>query len=281
MEEFYVCPHCNKKVYGNKKVFANHVRWCKKNPRYEDIRKSTIEKISGEKVERKEHKCMCEICGKEYTVRITDAYWIRGKYPHTCSKKCAKALTSLKTDKESKNKKIGDTLRKERYIKKCKCCGCEFETANVKQTFCSRKCQLTYRHRESVSINDTFITYKKQCMFKFSLNQFPYEYDFALIENNGWYKAKNHGDNMDGVNRDHMFSIVEGYKNKIDPYIISHPANCELLTHFDNVSKNSKCSVTIDDLKQRIKEWHSKYGVYSNNIDYYGIEEFNTEIMGV
>lgn len=150
MEEFYVCPHCNEKVYGNKKVFANHVRWCKKNPRYEEIRKSTIEKISGEKVKRKEHKCTCEICGKEYTVRITDAYWIKGKYPHTCSKACAKVLTSLKTDKESKNKKISDTLRKERYIKKCKCICCGDEISDCARKYCSFECQQTYQHNEWV-----------------------------------------------------------------------------------------------------------------------------------
>lgn len=27
------CPYCNEILYANKRVFANHVRWCKKNPR--------------------------------------------------------------------------------------------------------------------------------------------------------------------------------------------------------------------------------------------------------
>ena len=91
------------------------------------------------------------------------------------------------------------------------------------------------------------------------MNTYPNEFDFSLIEKNGWYKAKNHGDNLNGVSRDHMYSIMEGFRNNIDPDIISHPANCKLLLHNDNVSKSDNCSITIDELKKRINEWENKY----------------------
>lgn len=41
-----ICPHCHQELVMNKKVFANHVRWCKSNPNYEKIKKSTSEKLA-------------------------------------------------------------------------------------------------------------------------------------------------------------------------------------------------------------------------------------------
>ena len=47
-----VCPYCGKHLLMNKKSFANHVRWCKSNPKYEEIRKNASEKsrISNKKI---------------------------------------------------------------------------------------------------------------------------------------------------------------------------------------------------------------------------------------
>lgn len=56
-----------------------------------------------------------------------------------------------------------------------------------------------------------------------------------------------------------MYSIMEGYKNNIDPKIISHPANCKLMIHNENVSKNFRCSINIIDLKEKIIKWDKKY----------------------
>ena len=81
-----------------------------------------------------------------------------------------------------------------------------------------------------------------------------------LIREFGWYKAKNNGDNPFGVSRDHMVSIKYGFDNEIDPKIISHPANCELILQRDNSRKNSKNSLTLEELIIRIDNWNSKYG---------------------
>jgi len=88
-----------------------------------------------------------------------------------------------------------------------------------------------------------FVNYRADCAFKFNLKDFPDEFDFTLIETHGWYKAKNHGDNLNGVSRDHMISIRYGFDNKVDPKIISHPANCQLLRHTDNAKKQENCRI--------------------------------------
>lgn len=112
---------------------------------------------------------------------------------------------------------------------------------------------------ESLDIKNK-VEYRKACLFRFALNDFPDEFNFKLVEEYGWYKAKNNGDNPHGVSRDHMYSITEGFKNNVDPYYISHPANCELLRHDFNKNKNTKCSITLEELIKRVNNWDNKYG---------------------
>jgi hypothetical protein len=52
-----------------------------------------------------------------------------------------------------------------------------------------------------------------------------------------------------------MYSVRDGFINNIDPEIIKHPANCQLMLHNENNSKNYNSSITIDDLIERIKNW--------------------------
>lgn len=47
---------------------------------------------------------------------------------------------------------------------------------------------------------------------------------------------------------DHKFSVLEGFKNNIPPYIISHYSNLEMLIHNENHSKDCNCSITMNDL---------------------------------
>ena len=47
---------------------------------------------------------------------------------------------------------------------------------------------------------------------------------------------------------DHKFSIVEGFKQNIPPYIIGHINNLEMLIGRNNLVKNRKCSIDKDVL---------------------------------
>ena len=102
--------------------------------------------------------------------------------------------------------------------------------------------------------------FRQRCAFTFNVYNYPEEFELPLIEKYGWYSASNHGGNLNGVTRDHMLSVRFAYDNGIDPKLVSHPANCRLLVHKENVSKYSKCSITLEELKQRIVEWETKYG---------------------
>jgi len=97
--------------------------------------------------------------------------------------------------------------------------------------------------------------YRQLCEFDFDLKDYPDKFNFKLIKDFGWYKAKNRGDNPNGVNRDHMYSIKDGFVNNISPEIIKHPANCELVLHQDNLKKHTNSSISLNELLDKIKHW--------------------------
>lgn len=104
--------------------------------------------------------------------------------------------------------------------------------------------------------------YSYQCRFNFSPSEYPEWFSEAssLIKSYGWYSAANRGNNLNGCSRDHLYSISDGFKNKIDPKILSHPANCEIKPHSENQKKNRNSSITINELLSRIKMFEEKYG---------------------
>lgn len=225
---------------------------------------------------RKEKK-FCLKCGKELKY---------GQHKF-CSNSCSASYNNKNREysEEVKQKiRVGvllsmgitdiETHRNASTEKKCGYCGRMFTTAKKHQKFCCQECSRRNRRLQEIKNKDERDIYKSQTKFNFSLNAYPDEFDFSLIKENGWYQATNHGDNLHGISRDHMFSVDEGYKQNIDPYLISHPANCKLMKHEDNFKKKTECSITLNELKQRVNDWNKKYGVYENKIDYTKLEKF-------
>lgn len=48
-----------------------------------------------------------------------------------------------------------------------------------------------------------------------------------------------------------MFSVLEGFKNNIPPYIISDKCNLEIIPRYDNLSKGCDCSITKEELMNK------------------------------
>lgn len=107
--------------------------------------------------------------------------------------------------------------------------------------------------------------YAVLCKFKFSISQFPKWFDGSLIEEHGWYStpgSRKGVRNLNGVSRDHKISVDYGYQHGIDPQIIRHPANCQLVLHNDNQRKNTKCSTTIEQLIKDISIFNVLYPIW-------------------
>jgi hypothetical protein len=49
---------------------------------------------------------------------------------------------------------------------------------------------------------------------------------------------------------DHKFSITEGFKQGVDPAVIGHFSNLELISKSANRSKRIRCSITLEELLQ-------------------------------
>jgi len=154
---------------------------------------------------------------------------------------------------------ISNGIRKEGEIglfkKKCIGCDCEFSNKRNDVKYCSPECRKRYKRRH---LNE-YQKYRLDCNFRFNLSDYPDYFDFSLIEKYGWYSPTNKKNNLEGVSRDHIFSVREGFELGIDPKIISHPANCRLMKHTDNISKNKKSSITLEELLQKINEFDGKF----------------------
>ena len=144
-------------------------------------------------------------------------------------------------NRESKN--IVTKIVKGETIKVRVCRNCKINEVVNKKIICEH-CRINY-----------YQYYRPSCEFRFKEQDYPDKFDLKLIKKLGRYSPSNKGDNLNGVSRDHMYSVKEGFVNNIDPSIISHPANCQLLVHTDNNKKKTTSSITLEELKSRIENW--------------------------
>jgi hypothetical protein len=54
---------------------------------------------------------------------------------------------------------------------------------------------------------------------------------------------------------DHIYSISQGFKDKINPFYIAHPCNLQMLKAKENKKKNAKCGHTTDELFEKINQF--------------------------
>lgn len=287
------CPYCHNRFEQiNSRVFANHVRWCKKNPQHNECcGKKFKEKLSSTLKENaiikhgqlKLFEVECESCHTKFQVQEFENEF-PSKKRYFCSKWCAHSYSGKQAKREniSAGRKRFDALHPGHWskdhipsikeIRKCKWCGNDFETTNKRDAkCCSHSCASRYREfktfekrlnaatTDAEKIKIQFQKYRIDASFRFSLKDFPDEFDFSLIELYGWYKAKNHGNNLNGISRDHMYSIKDGFLNNVDPKLLAHPANCRLVKQSENASKRDRSCITLEQLLERIKQWDKKY----------------------
>lgn len=262
--------HYDRAHLGKVYFHGNHGKYDDK--RYKDkISKAASEKRLKKLGEKTSHLVNCYKCKKDFSV-IEYENKFPSKEKYFCSLSCANSKTHSKITKEKISKALlGKSLRNNRPPKNicCKTCGTDISNTNSPM-HSIRLCDSCKNIKDEIKnrlrlekLSDKsengFTFYRSQCNFKFNLSDYPDEFDFTLIEKYGWYKPVNRGNNLGGVSRDHMVSCRYGFYNGIDPTIISHPANCKLLRHSDNISKGKKNSLTIDELLLRIEKWDAKY----------------------
>lgn len=207
----------------------------------------------GNKLKRVKINKGCPKCGNSFYVeRLLNkdgSQRISKRENKFCSRSCANTRNHSKSTK----KKISESTKKGKT--KYYCDNCKKEKRNRGKYGLCRSCSLEFRRLTM----DSYQKYRLQCKFNFALSDYPDEFNFSLIKKNGWYKASNHGNNLNGISRDHIVSVFYGYQNNISSEIIKHPANCQLLMHNYNSSKHKKCDITIEELYDKIRTWNKKY----------------------
>lgn len=212
---------------------------------------------------------ICEHCHQQFNKMIKQIDLDKNRLPRFCSRSCANSRVHTKETKE----KIRNSLLNVKYVngqrmpipvKLCKECGKPLDLSKgIHRRYCSIECKRNHlNHIITDEFRGTYTQYRRACSFKFNLADYPNEFDFNLINQYGWYSPKNKKDNPNGVTRDHMYSVREGLANNVSPWLLAHPANCKLMLHLDNLAKWKKSSITLDELKERIRVWESKYGKY-------------------
>ena len=71
------------------------------------------------------------------------------------------------------------------------------------------------------------------------------------IEKRGVYTSEN----KDVYHVDHIVSISEGFLNDVPPEVISSPPNLRCIKACDNMAKNNKSDMTIDELYKEYDKW--------------------------
>lgn len=239
------CKYCEKEVPS--KSMGAHVLSCNKNPKYQEF----IDKRNKTKHEKLEvlvtKICYCEKCQNEFTLDITETKFKKKKHFF-----CSRACSNSRTRSEETKKLISLGNSKPAKISKCKACGNDISS---RKKYCNKTCMFKSR----IPINRS---YRYACQFRFNVFDFPNKFDLSLIEKHGWYyptNSKRNKPNLNGVSKDHRFSVSDAERLNINPSIIAHPANCELMLHTENISKNKSSSITYDDLLVEIQIWETEH----------------------
>jgi len=112
---------------------------------------------------------------------------------------------------------------------------------------------LKERRRKTVVENGTYKG-KNNPNWKFGLSDIEwsnwkdYEYKARTFTNRIISELELNIKRKDGQHIDHKFSIYEGFKYNVPLYIISHQCNLQIIDSHENLKKNIKCSITIDEL---------------------------------
>jgi len=247
-----ICKHCHTEFSSMPK---NHVRWCNRTNRstqqFQPICSCIICKKEMTSSNLHRHilthniKCYCKNCN-------ATIYTLNKKF---CNSSCAakynnskKDYTKIKTGPKKQIKPKENKLPFTKiYLCTCKVSGKQWYSPTVKTIH--------------PSIIDTITQYRYQCRFTFSLSQYPEWFNYAsdLIKQYGWYSASNKNNNLSGCSRDHLYSVHDGFLNKIDPLILNHPANCEIIPHKINQSKHKSSKITLNELMLRIDKFNQRY----------------------
>jgi hypothetical protein len=133
--------------------------------------------------------------------------------------------------------------KKPRVVFNCLCahCGAKF-TNKTQKKYCSEHAAL-YSHNG-----------RARYWFTINVYKYPDLFDIESLTRVGFRSRIN----PNGYTRDHKVSVNEAIKNNYDPYYIKHVMNCELMLWEENNKKNTKSSISYQELVKLVDEYDAK-----------------------
>jgi hypothetical protein len=186
-------------------------------------------------------KCIKEY-GEELGLEIFKAR--QERWQSTLNAKSAEEICNINLKKNRWLKLSEDeaVMLKEQIAKKVK------ETASLRSFEESRAIGQTIRKGQVETgrampeeLVDAFLLYKGKVWAETKRN------NLAILEN---YEKRG----RTNFHLDHMYSIFEGFKNNVDIAVVGHIKNLKMIPYQDNLSKHIKCSISLEELEQLIKE---------------------------
>ena len=93
-------------------------------------------------------------------------------------------------------------INNKKIVRKCRFCN--LLKIDKKHNIICEDCRMEY-----------YKFYRPSCEFTFDINKLKDKFDMNLVEEYGWYSPLNKGNNLNGISKDHMYSVREGFINKI------------------------------------------------------------------
>ena len=228
-----------------------------------------MKKTQDRRIEYSKNPVICVCCGKPHG-------W-KQRNNKTCSASCSAKLYNENRSSETIEKQKRSLLNHNQKIRenkhKISLNKSDGPYTKIYRNVCIFSGKVWYditRKTIYPKLCDSKLDYRRSCSFEFSVFSFPLWFTEAkiLIEQYGWYSTpgsnKRGIKNINGISRDHMISVTDGWQHKIPSNVINHPANCSLMPHKINQKKNSKSSISLEELYQRIEDFNRIYPEYES-----------------
>jgi len=93
---------------------------------------------------------------------------------------------------------------------------------------------------------------------------FNYRMNVRQLTNNNYRKYKsvinpfNLPRKRNKYHLDHIYSIIDGFNANVLPEVVAHPNNLQMLLKYDNLSKNNKSDISLEELYNRYSYWEAE-----------------------
>ena len=264
MSSIYICKHCGDR-FQTKSAHNAHQKI--HNVLYESQKQNNIDRLIAQNTLRKNNRVAEYQANPNICINCSNVIPYKKRKLKYCCKSCAtsysnkvKGSRSLAT-KEKISKTIQQNIKISakrqcilavRDVKKLQipfsklfiniCAHCKITIHNIIRTkvkYCN-DCKILYSNKN-----------RARYAFTFNINNYPDLFDIEYINQVGWSTIHD----FSKLSRDHKISVTEAIKKNYDPYYITHPLNCEIMTMYDNLSKFTKCSIQYNELKILVDDY--------------------------